>query len=692
MTTKPKFLDTRLAWPIQTAGLRKTVILNLVLGIAYFAVGVGALKLAFVGERVVVFWPPAGMAFAALWLLGPRAIPGVYLGSLAVDVVILQVWPPSLVGAFGNLITPLITTFVLRRLLRERAGPREFSRVLAFIVVGAVLGATISASIGCFALIVVGREHSPVAPMWGSWFMGDSIGVLMVAPVILLWRRLTDVVAAWRTIVEPVLLGLVAAAVMVAFTFIREAAWTVELYKLFTFVLILSAAARYGLIGAAIGSLLAAVGTVAVSLVAFGPYMRSTMFESFALFYSSLVVQASAGLLLAAALADLGATAASEKQAREAAEAEADNRIRLLTAISHDVRTPLAGIMGVLQTLQRSSQGPAEQGLVGLALRAGSTLSKIIADILEAARLEAGGGVVEPAPFDLRASLADVVALSRGRAIAKGLTLDLTGLEHLPPLVMGDRVRCEQILGNLIDNAIAYTQVGGVAITAPPRPGDDAPLVMEITDTGPGIDPERMMASSAGDALAPRPGQGDAGLGIGLRISNQLARRMGGTITYRAAGGGGGGSCFRIELPLPVLAAADPPPSIPRPVVPRRILLVEDDDISREVTCALLVSHGHQVAPASSIEAALALAASDIFDLVLTDIALASNSAGGLEVARGVRSLPGPAAATWIIALTAEGRPDVHAAYRDAGIDGAIVKPLMLTDGLDAVLQRAAWP
>ena len=199
MTTKPKFLDTRLAWPIQTADLRKTVILNLVLGIAYFAVGVGALKLAFVGERVVVFWPPAGMAFAALWLLGPRAIPGVYLGSLAVDVVILQVWPPSLVGAFGNLITPLITTFVLRRLLRERADLREFSRVLAFIVVGAVLGATSSASIGCFALIVVGREHSPVAPMWGSWFMGDSIGVLMVAPVILLWRRLTDVVSIAST-------------------------------------------------------------------------------------------------------------------------------------------------------------------------------------------------------------------------------------------------------------------------------------------------------------------------------------------------------------------------------------------------------------------------------------------------------------------------------------------------------------
>jgi signal transduction histidine kinase len=689
MTAKSKFLDASLAWPTVTPRLRTTVILNLVLAAAYFVVGVGALKLAFVGERVVVFWPPAGMAFAALWLLGPRAIPGVYLGSLAVDVVILQVWPPSLVGAFGNLLAPMITTFVLRRLLRERAGLREFSRVLAFIVVGVVFGATISASIGCFALTVIGHERAPVAPMWGSWLMGDSIGVLMVAPAILMWRRITDVLAAWRTAVEPVLLVLAAAAVMVAFTFIREASWTVELYKLFTFVLILSAAARYGLIGAAIGSLLAAVGTVAVSLVAFGPYLRSTMFESFALFYSSLVLQASAGLLLAAALADLGTTAASEKQAREAAEAEAVNRIRLLTAISHDVRTPLAGIVGVLQTLQRSSLAPGELGLVGLALRAGTTLSKIIADILEAARLEAGGGVVEPAPFGLGASLADVVALSRGRAAAKGLTLDLTGLEHLPPLVMGDRVRCEQIFGNLVDNAIAYTQVGGVAVTVASRLGDGAPLVVEISDTGPGIDPKRMAVTPVGDALAPRPGHGEAGLGIGLRISNQLARLMGGAIIYRTADGGG--SCFRIELPFPVVAAADPPPSTPRSDMPLRILLIEDDEISREVTCALLASHGHQVAPASSIETALALAASDAFDLVLTDNALASDSAGGLEVARALRNLPGPAARTSIIALTAEGRPDVHAAYREAGINGAIVKPLMLTDGLDTVLQRAAW-
>jgi signal transduction histidine kinase/ActR/RegA family two-component response regulator len=495
--------------------------------------------------------------------------------------------------------------------------------------------------------------------------------------------------AAWRKAVEPGLLILAAGAVMVGFTFVRQASWTAELYKLFTFVLILSAAARYGLIGAAVGSLLAAVGTVAVSLVAFGPYVRSAMFESFALFYSSLVLQAIAGLLLAAALADLGTTALAEKRAREAAEAEAANRVRLLTAISHDVRTPLAGIMGVLQTLQRAPHAPTQSNLVGLALRAGTTLSKIIADILEAARLEAGGIIVEPAPFDVGASLSDIVALSRSRAAAKGLTLALTGLEHLPSQVMGDRVRFEQILGNLVDNAIAYTQAGGVAIAVLPRRGDTEPLVVEVSDTGPGIDPAQAATMFTSATPAPRSGRGDGGMGIGLKISDQLARLMGGRIIFRPADGGG--SCFRVELSLPAIAETHEVVSTSRPTVPRRILLVEDDEISLEVTCALLGSHHHVVTPASSVEAAITLAAEGTFDVVITDIALGARETGGLDVARAIRTLPGVSATVSIIALTADGRPEIHEACRAAGIDGTIVKPLMLTEDLDAVLERAAW-
>ncbi len=687
----PAFLDLRSAWPKARASRTKIVALNLGIIGVYFAVGVGLLKLAFVGETVVVFWPPAGMVFAALWLYGPRVAPGVFLGSLAVNMAILKLWQPSLLVAFDNTLAPMVSTFILRRLLRRWDDPRELRRVLAFILIAVLLAATLSPTIGSFALIVLDHEKAPWGPMWSSWFMGDSIGVLMTAPALLLWGRRRESGGAERPIWELVLCAVVAGAIMVSFTFIRNGAWSVEFYKLFTFVLILASAARYGMIGAAVSALFAAVGTVGVSLLAFGPFVRSTMFESFALFYSSLVLQAVAGLLLAAALADLRTTARAEKLAREAAEIASANRIRLLTAISHDVRTPLAGIMGVLQTLEGAPAGEPRPDLVGLGLRAGATLSKIVAGILDAARLEAGRIVIEPAPFDVGRSLADIVALNRDRALAKGLTLELCGHDTLPRRVLGDRVRFEQIFGNLVDNAIAYTEVGAVRVEVRWSAAPLEMVVIEVSDTGPGLEPDQVAAVFTAPMMTQQAGLRASGLGIGLQISDRLARLMGGAIAYRPAKGGG--SCFCVTLPLPTVAG--PPEPTPAQVGVRearlRILLVEDDDISRVVTRELLKSRGHEVMAAATLAAAVELAAGHPFDLVLTDVALEASEAGGMEVARRIRALPSPANATPIVALTAEGRPEIHAAYRAAGINGVIVKPLTLSTSLEAAVNQASW-
>jgi signal transduction histidine kinase len=685
--SRPAFLNLNAAWPLRRTGWGKILALNLGIAVIYTAVGVGLLKLAFVGETVVVFWPPAGMVFAAMWLYGPRVAPGIFLGSLGVNLIILGVWPTSLLVAFDNMLAPMISTLILRRLLRRWDSPRELWRVLAFVLVAVVFAASLSASLGSFSLIVINHDKAAVFPMWWSWVMGDGIGVLMTAPVLILWGRGSGPGGARRPILEPLLFALAAAVIMVGFTFIRNATWSVELYKLFTFVIILSAAARYGMIGAAVGAFFAAVGTVGVSLLTFGPYVRSTMFESFALFYSSLVLQAIAGLLLAAALADLRTTALAEKEAREAAEIASANRIRLLAAISHDVRTPLAGIMGVLQTLQRTPDGEPRPDLVGLALRAGTTLSKIVSDILEAARLEAGRVTVEPAPFDAGRSLADIVALSRGKAAAKGLDLRLVGLDALPPRVQGDRVRFEQIFGNLADNAIAYTEVGGVRVEV--RQGGDGPLVIEVVDTGPGLEPDQVAAMLTSSMMTQQAGRRASGLGIGLQISDRLARLMGGTVDYRPAEGGG--SHFRVTLPLPALAAAAPATAAAHDGAAQRILLVEDDEISRVVTRELLRSHGHEVQAAATIEDAVGLAIDHRFDLVLTDVSLGASDTGGLEVARRIRRLPFPGGATPIITLTAEGRPEIHGSYRAAGISGVIVKPLTLSTNLAAALREAWW-
>ena len=694
MTTKtaPVFLNIGRAWPNVTAGWPEIIAVNLVMSVVYFALGVGLIKLAFVGQVVVPFWPATGMDIAALWFYGPRVAAGIFLGSLAVNLTVLGGrWPSSLMVAASNMMAPMLSTWFLRRILRTWRDPREFRRVLVFTLVAVMGTASFGASIGSLSLILLDHEKSALAPMWGSWFMGDSIGTLMTAPMLLLAARRRLHLHA-RAALEIVLFGLAAGAVMAGFTLMHSATLSVELYKLFTFIFILSAAARYGMLGAAVSAFLAAFGTVGVSLLVFGPFVRSTMFESFALFYSSLVLQAIAGLLLAAALADLTTAARSEKAAREAAEVASAHRIRLLTSISHDVRTPLAGIMGVLQTLQRAAPGQDRSRLVGLALRAGDTLSQIVSDILEAARLEAGRITAQPAPFEAARSIADVVALGRGKAAAKGLAVEVSGLETLPARVVGDRVRFEQILGNLVDNAIEYTAVGAVRVSARQDSEDPDRLVVEVADTGPGLRPDQVSAMLANAVIAQQAGQRAAGLGIGLQNSHRLAKLLGGAITYRPAEGGG--SVFKLALLL-LEAEAASVAAEPAPTPPRGILLVEDDPISCEVTAALLRSYGHSVMTADGIVEATRLASEHCYDLVLTDVSLAGGGSGGddggLDVARFIRALPVPAGATPIIALTAEGRSEIHATYRAAGVDGVIVKPLALSIDLDTLLREARW-
>ena len=277
------------------------------------------------------------------------------------------------------------------------------------------------------------------------------------------------------------------------------------------------------------------------------------------------------------------------------------------------------------------------------------------------------------------------MALSGGKAAAKGLALEVDGLDALPPQVLGDRVRFEQIFGNLVDNAIAYTDTGGVQVEV--RQG--GPLVIEVIDTGPGLEPDQVAAMLTSSMMTQQAGRRASGLGIGLQISDRLARLMGGTVDYRPAEGGG--SCFRVTLPLPVVAAPDPVATAPKAAPAQRILLIEDDDISRVVTCELLRSHGHEVKAAATIEEAVGLATAHGFDLVLTDVSLGASDTGGMEVAQRIRGLPQPAGAVPIIALTAEGRPEIHASYRAAGINGVIVKPLTLSTDLTAALQDAWW-
>jgi signal transduction histidine kinase/ActR/RegA family two-component response regulator len=434
--------------------------------------------------------------------------------------------------------------------------------------------------------------------------------------------------------------------------------------------------------------ILIAAGTISATLANVGPFQRGDFYDNFTLVHSHLFTVSLAGMLLAASFADLRRTIGLEIEARRTAEEAAASRVRLLQMISHDVRTPLSGILTVLQTLARCPASPERVRLIGLGLRAGRTLTTLVTGILEAARADAGRITLVLAPFSPAASLADIVDLCRPAAADKRLLIHLSRSSRVPALVSGDRVRFEQIVSNLLVNAVAYTPRGSVCIDADWDESGGGSLVVVVADTGPGIDPARVPRMFDAFAFNDQQAGSSAGLGLGLHICRRLTELMAGSIHYAAEPAGG--SRFRVTLPFLVTVVA-PAASPSQADPPLRILLVEDDEIAGETTSALLRSHGHETVFVANAAAALAHAASDAFDLVLLDLQLGRGGDTGFDVVRSIRTLPGANAMVHVLALTGDDIAGSQTALEAAGFDGVVAKPMIIESGIAAMIKAAMW-
>lgn len=659
--------------PDSSMGLSEALFANTLVAMAYAITGFAGLQLAFVGQSVTLFWPPSGIAFAVVWMGGMLLVPGIVAGAVLLNLYALGSIPLALMVAIGNALPAVIATAVLRGMIERRDDPGELWRVLWFILAAALGTTTISATIGSLATLSTMPQPLPWQAVWLVRWMGDAMGVAIIAPPLLLWRRIVRARFTWRDLFDAVAFAAAGLGIIAGLLFIRDPIWAVELCKLFTLLLSLWAGARFGLNGPGVMTLLMALGAVGATVLGVGPFAHGDFYDSFASVHSYLFAEAIAGMLLAAALADLRRAIVAEVEAREAAEAAAAQRVRLLTMISHDVRNPLGGIMGVLQRLQRGALAPDQARLVDLATRAGGTLTTLVNDILDLARAEADRITLDPAPFDPARSLSDLVEIHQARAEAKGLALHLEA-PGLPAFVMGDRARFEQLVGNLLSNAIAYTPAGGVTVRARWSDGLDVAVI----DTGPGIPADQV--AGLFDAFAQGPDSGSAGLGLGLHICRRLAELMEGRIGYAPAPGGG--STFRVVLPLAEVAT--PVPLVASPDPPRRVLLIEDDDIAREVTAALLTGLGHHVVTASTSAAARAAAAAGRFDLALIDMQLGSESGQALagELAPQLPGVP-------LLALTADALAEARVMAGATALSGVLIKPLAVPDGLAAAVAAA---
>ncbi len=370
------------------------------------------------------------------------------------------------------------------------------------------------------------------------------------------------------------------------------------------------------------------------------------------------------------------------EQKRQLAEASRDAKGHFLAVMSHEIRTPLNGMMGMLELLQTETAPSQRNHYIKTALEAGSSLALLINDLLDLSRLDAEKLQLNNQPCQLVALTQSVIDLVQPLAQKKSLSLAVNINDHLPDWVSIDAGRLRQVLLNLLGNAIKFTAHGRVTLDTRMH---DGKLRFTVQDTGPGMTPEQLKhLFKAFSMLGSDYNRTQEGAGLGLAISQRLIERMGGCI--QVASTPGKGSQFWFEL---TLAQVEPPEQCNASANTETnscyILLAEDNETNRMMAEHMLVTAGHKVDIACNGEEAVAAVQKNHYQMVLMDISMPVMD--GIEATRSIRALPEPDAEITIIAMTAHDQPEEKAAFKAAGMNDYLHKP-MRRDALLSMVAR----
>lgn len=388
------------------------------------------------------------------------------------------------------------------------------------------------------------------------------------------------------------------------------------------------------------------------------------------------------------------------QEAKLKAERASAAKSDFLAAMSHEIRTPLHAILSFTDMMASSGRLPSDlQRNAELVRSSGRALLTIVNDILDFSKVEAGAVELNPRGFSPAALAENCLSIVRGLAKPKGLDMHAIVEPDLPVALLGDETRLQQILLNLLNNAVKFTHAGSVALVVrhEGRLIGGEQLRFSVIDTGIGIPPEKQ------DRLFQRFSQVDSsihrdfgGTGLGLAICKRLVELMGGEIGVASRDGRGSTFWFTVTLPRATMPTADDRPSVS--AHPRRaghLLLVEDSEINQTIAQAILQEAGHRLDVVSDGAAAVIAVEEGRYDLVLMDVQMPGMD--GLTATCMIRRLKIPSAKVPILAMTANVLPEQVKAFAAAGMNDHVAKPFereVLLATIDRWLRdgRAAAP
>jgi signal transduction histidine kinase/CheY-like chemotaxis protein len=389
---------------------------------------------------------------------------------------------------------------------------------------------------------------------------------------------------------------------------------------------------------------------------------------------------------------------AESERARDEAEAANQAKSTFLATMSHEMRTPMNGVVGTAELLEREPLNERQKRLVGTVRRSAAALLRIIDDVLDFSKIEAGRMELEEAPFSLHALIAGTVETLSVQVEKKGLVLATAIEPGTPDVLLADATRLRQILFNLIGNATKFTDVGRIVVRARALEADDkqATLALSVEDTGIGMDAAQQARlfkpfSQADSSTTRRYG----GTGLGLSIVRRLAELMGGTVTVQSTPGKGSTFTVTVKVRRATAILPEEVPTEPAvlPAAGLRVLAVDDNQVNLDVLIGQFEILGMALDTAGNGIEALTLWRNRSYALLLTDIHMPDMD--GFELTRQIRAEESADAMrprTPIVALTANALKGEAERCLAAGMDHYLTKPLTLDRLREAVMRWATVP